>query len=170
MTSLPITGPHHYAVYTGRTTSWPMVAATSVGTLLLVLMGKQSSDAWSDLIIVIPLILVAIGVLAEILTGSSVRATAGPNGLTIHWGLIGWPRCTYRLDQIEHAEVIDLPWWRVSYGLWWTPKRTNCTVRSGPTLRLSLRNQRTVTITVPEPAAAVAALHEASAFGRPDRA
>ena len=59
-------------------------------------------------------------------------------------------------------EVIDLPWWRVSYGLWWTPRRTNCTVRSGPTLRLSLRNQRTVTITVPEPAAAVNALHEAS--------
>ena len=164
MTSLPIAGPHQYAVYTGRTTSWPMVAATSAGTLLIVLMGKQSSDAWSDLIIVIPLILVAIGVLAEVLTGSSVRATAGPNGFTVRWGLIGWPRCTYRLDQIEHAEVIDLPWWRVSYGLWWTPRRTNCTVRSGPTLRLSLRNQRTVTITVPEPAAAVAALHEASAF------
>ena len=141
-----------------------MVAATSVGTLLIVLMGKNSNGTWGDLIIVIPLILVAIGVLAEVLTGSSVRATAGPNGLTIHWGLIGWPRCTYPLDQIEHAEVIDLPWWRVSYGLWWTPKRTNCTVRSGPTLRLSLRNQRTVTITVPQPAAAVAALREASAF------
>ena len=170
MTSLPIAGPGQYAVYTGRTTSWPMVAATSVGTLLLVLMGKESDVAWSDLMFVVPLILVAIGVLAEVLTGSSVRATAGPNGLTIHWGLIGWPRCTYGLDQIEHAEVIDLPWWRVSYGLWWTPRRTNCTVRSGPTLRLSLRNQRTVTITVPEPAAAVAALREASAFWQPGSA
>ena len=170
MTSLPIAGPNQYAVYTGRTTSWPMVAATGVGTLLLVLMGKQSDVAWSDLMFVVPLILVAIGVLAEVLTGSSVRATAGPNGLTIHWGLIGWPRCTYSLDQIEHAEVIDLPWWRVSYGLWWTPRRTNCTVRSGPTLRLSLRNQRTVTITVPEPAAAVAALREASAFWQPGTA
>ena len=170
MTSLPIAGPSQYAVYTGRTTSWPMVAATSVGALLIVLMGKQSDGAWSDPWFVVPLILVAIGVIAEVLTGSSVRATAGPNGLTVRWGLIGWPRCTYRLDQIEHAEVIDLPWWRVSYGLWWTPKRTNCTVRSGPNLRLSLRDRRTVTITVPDPAAAVAALSEASAFRQPDTA
>jgi hypothetical protein len=170
MTSLPIPQPHQYAVYTGRTTSWPMVAATSVGILLLVLMGKTSNDTWGDPVIFVPLILVAIGVLAEVLTGSSVRATAGPNGLTIHWGLIGWPRCTYRLDEIERAEVIDLPWWRVSYGLWWTPRRTNCTVRSGPTLRLSLRNHRTVTITVPDPAAAVTALHEAAAFRQPGTA
>jgi hypothetical protein len=167
MTSLPIGGPNHYAVYTGRTTSWPMVAATSAGALLIVLMGKNSQGTWGDPMFVVPLILVAIGVLAEVLTGSSVRATAGPNGLTIHWGLIGWPRCTYRLDEIERAEVIELPWWRVSYGLWWTPTRTNCTVRSGPTLRLLLRNQRTVTITVPDPAAAVAALNEASPFWQP---
>jgi hypothetical protein len=161
MTSLPTAGPNQYAVYTGRTTSWPMVAATSAGTILIVLMGKNSNGNWGDPMFVVLLILVAIGVLAEVLTGSSVRATAGPNGLTIHWGLIGWPRCTYRLDEIERAEVIHLPWWRVSYGLWWTPRRTNCTVRSGPTLRLTLRNQRTVTITVPDPAAAVAALNEA---------
>ena len=158
MTSLPVPEPSHYAVYTGRTTSWLMVAATSAGALLLALLSRGSNGAWNDRMFVLPLILVAIGVLAEVLTGSSVRATAGPNGLTVRWGPIGWPRCTYRLDEIEHAEVIDLPWWRVSYGFWWTPKRTNCTVRSGPTLRLSLRNQRTVTITVPEPAAAVAAL------------
>lgn len=165
MTSLPISGPNRYAVYTGRTTSWPMVAATGVAALLIVLMGKQSDDAWADPVFVVPLVLVAIGVLAEVLTGSSVRATAGPNGLTVHWGLIGWPRCTYRLDEIERAEVVDLPWWRVSFGLWWTPRRTNCTVRSGSTLRLTLRNKRIVTITVPEPAAAVAALNEASAIG-----
>lgn len=159
MTSLPPSAASHYAVYTGRTTSWPIVAATSVGALLLVLAGKGSNVSWGDIVFVVPLILVAIGVLAEVLTGSSVRATAGPNGLTIRWGPLGWPRSTYHLEEIEHAEVIDLPWWRVSYGFWWTPKRTNCTVRSGPTLRVSLRNQRTVTITVPEPALAVAALH-----------
>jgi hypothetical protein len=141
-----------------------MVAATSVGAILIVLMSKNSQGTVRDPVFVVSLILLAVGVLAEVLTGSSVRATAGPNGFTIRWGLIGWPRCTYRLDEIERAEVIDLPWWRVSYGLWWTPRRTNCTVRSGPTLRLSLRNQRTVTITVPDPAAAVAALHEASTF------
>jgi hypothetical protein len=161
MTSLPIARQHHYAVYTGRTTSWPMVAATSAGALLLVLMGRQSGTAWTDLVFVVPLMLVGVGALAEVLTGSSVRATAGPNGLTVHWGLLGWPRCTYQLEEIERAEVIELPWWRVSFRLWWTRRRTNCTVRSGPTLRVRLRNGRTVTITVPDPAAAVAALRDA---------
>ena len=167
MTALPIPGPSHYAVYTGRTTSWPMVAATGAGTLLIVLMGKQSSTAWTDLMFVVPLILVVVGVLVEALTGSSVRVTAGPTGLTIRWGVLGWPRSTYRLDDIEHAQVIDLPWWRVSYGWWWTPRRTNCTVRSGPNLQLSLRNQRTVTITVADATAAVTALQGAAAAEQP---
>ena len=163
MTSPPVAGPRGHAVYTGRTTSWPVVAATCTGALLIVLVGKESNGAWGDFVFVVPLILVAIGVLANVLTASSVRATAGPNGFTIRWGLVGWPRCTYRLDEIAHADVIHLPQWRVSYGFWWTPKRTNCTVRGEPTVRLSLRDQRIVTVTVPEPAAAVAALRGASA-------
>jgi len=165
MTSPPITDSTRHAVYTGRTTNWPMVATTCVGALFVVIMGKQSNGSWGDLLFVVPLMLVAIGILANVLTASSVRAAAGPNGFTIRWGLVGWPRCTYGLDEIDHAEVIELPSWRVSFGLWWTPKRTNCTVRSGPTVRLTLRNGRIVTVTVPEPAAAVAALREASASG-----
>ena len=116
------------------------------------LTAKQADGAWGDLVFVAPLLLVAVGSLTNVLTASGVRATAGPNGFTIRWGLLDWPSCTYRLDEIEHVEVIDLPWWRVSYGFWWTPSRTNCTVRSGPTVRLSLHNQRTITITVPDPA------------------
>lgn len=169
MTTQTAASASRHSVYTGRTTSWPMVAATCLGALFVVFMGKQADGAWSDLYFVGPLLLVAIGSLANVLTASSVRATAGPNGFTIRWGLLGWPRCTYRLDQIEHAEVIDLPWWRVSYGFWWTPKRTNCTVRNGPTVRLSLHNHRVVTITVPNPAAAVVAVHEASPGTQPDR-
>ena len=162
MTTTQMTSPGGNAVYTGRSTSWPMVAASCAGALLIVLMGKAPNGAWVDPMFVVTLILVAIGSIANVLTASSVRATAGPNGFTVHWGMVGWPRCTYRLDEIEHAEVIDLPWWRVAYGFWWTPKRTNCTVRSGPTVRLFLRNQRIVTITVPEPVEAVAALLGAS--------
>ncbi len=166
MTSQPLAGPRSHAVYTGRTTTWQMVASTSVGALLIVLMGRQADGAWSDLMFIVPLLLVAVGVLANVLTASSVRATAGPNGLTIRWGLVGWPRCTYPLDQIASVEVVNLPWWRVSWGFWWTPTRTSCTVRSGPNVRLSLRDRRIVTITVPEPADAVAALHEALAGGQ----
>lgn len=161
MTSPPLTGGNAHAVYTGRTTSWTTVASTCVAAVLLVLLATSSGGSWSDLMLLLPLI--AIGVLADLLTASSVRATAGPNGFTIGWGSVGWPRCSYPLDQIARAEVIDLPWWRVSWGFWWTPRRTSCTVRNGPTVRLSLTSGRIVTVTVPEPAAAVAAIHAAKA-------
>ncbi len=45
MTQLPNAGPSQHAVYTGRSTSWPMVAATSAGALLVVLMSKESNGA-----------------------------------------------------------------------------------------------------------------------------
>ncbi len=109
MTALTVPGPRHYAVYTGRTTSWPMVAATGAGTLLIVLLGKQSTSDWTDLMFVVPLILVAVGVLGEALTGSSVRVTAGPNGLTIRWGLLGWPRHRARTSN-RSALVASLVW------------------------------------------------------------
>ena len=163
MNSSPLAGGSTLAVYTGRTTSWGMVAATCASSVLLALGAISSGGLGSDLVIVLPLVLIAIGVVADILTASSVRATAGPNGFTIRWGTFGWPRCSYSLDQIERAEVIDLPWWRVSFGFWWTPRRTSCTLRSGPTVRLSLSNGRIVTVSVPEPAAAVAAIHAAQA-------
>ena len=158
MTSLPTTDAGPQPIYTGRATNWPMVASTCIGGLLVVLMGRQANGPWADL--TVPLVLAAVGVLINILTASTLRVTAGPRGFTFHWGPFGWPRSTYRLDEIERAEVIDLPWWRVSWGLWWTPKRTCCTVRSGPTVRLVLRNRRTVTVTVPDPVAAVAVLDQ----------
>lgn len=163
MTSPPLTGGSTHAVYTGRTTSWAMVAGTCLAGVLLALVATSSGGDWSDLVVVLPLLLIAIGVVADLVTASSVRATAGPNGFTIRWGAFGWPRCSYPLDRIARAEVIDLPWWRVSWGFWWTPRRTSCTVRSGPTVRLTLTSGRLVTVTVPEPAAAVAALHAATA-------
>lgn len=146
-------------VYTGRTTNWPMVAATSIGAVLLVVMGATGEGSW--LALSLPFLLVAIGVLANVLTSSSVRASAGPNGFDVRWGIVGWPRCTYPLDQIASAEVVDVPWTRVSYGLWWTPKRTSCTIRTGDAVRLLLTTGRIVTVTVPDPDLAVRALHEA---------
>ena len=137
MTSIPLDGSGLHSIYTGRTTSWPMVASTCVGAVLIVVMGAQAEGA------------------------SSVRATAGPNGVTVRWGIVGWPRCTYRLSDITGAEVVELRWWRVSWGLWWTPRRTSCTVRSGPTVRITLANGRVVTVTVPEPALAVEAINQA---------
>jgi hypothetical protein len=126
----------------------PLLAMAGTGD------GSRSSLA-------VPVLLAAAGVLLNVLTAASVRTAAGPNGVSVRFGALGWPRCTYRLEQIERAEVVDLPLRSVAYGFWWTPRRTCCTVRSGPTLRLTLRTGRTVTITVPDPHAAARAISEA---------
>lgn len=65
MTTLPTTDANRQAVYTGRTTSWPMVAATCAGALLFALVSKDSISTWSDPIFLIPLVLIAIGVFAN---------------------------------------------------------------------------------------------------------
>ena len=159
MTTSAFAGPGRHSVYTGRAPNWPMVVLSVALAVPLLALSNMSAGDRGDLMI---LLFVGVGVLLEVLTGSSVRTAAGPQGVTVRFGVLGWPRCTYRLAQIAHAEVIDLRLWSVVYGLWWTPRRTCCTVRSGPTLRLTLHSGRTVTITVPDAAAAVAVIREAA--------
>ena len=159
MTASAFAGRSRYSIYTGRMTNWPMVAVSAALTAPLLIMGSLSYGSSRDL--AVPLLVAATGVLLNVLTGSSVRTSAGPNGVSVRFGLLGWPHCTYRLDQIEHAEVVDLPIWRVALGFWWTPGHTHCTVRSGPALRLTLRTGRKVTVTVPDAHAAAAVIDEA---------
>ncbi|MEX5633498.1 hypothetical protein [Parafrankia sp. FMc2] len=159
MTASAFPGRGQYSIYTGRATNWPLVTLSAVLAVPLLVMGWSSDGSRRGL--VVPFLVVIVAVLVNVLTGSSVRTTAGPGGVSIRFGLLGWPRCTYGLDQIERAEVIDLHSWYVVYGFWWTGRRTCCTVRSGPTLRLTLRTGRTVTVTVPDPGAAVAVIREA---------
>jgi hypothetical protein len=145
-------------VYTGRATNWTSVVASVVLLVpLLVLASDGAALRQTDMAV---LALVLLGVAAEVATASDVRVSAGPHGVSFHWGFVGWPRATYRLEDIADASVVDVPWWAVAFGLWWTPRRTVCTVRSGPALRLRLTNGRRVTVTVPDPHAAVAALRE----------
>ncbi|WP_249999299.1 hypothetical protein [Actinoplanes sp. M2I2] len=153
MTASALPGPGRYSIYTGRATNWPVMVLTAALVVPLLTLGNPGAGSRRDLV---PLLVAVLAVLLEALTAGSVRTTAGPNGVSVRFGVLGWPRCAYRLERIERAEVVELPWWRVAYGFWWTPSRTNCTVRSGPALRLTLRTGRVVTITVPDaPAAAV---------------
>lgn len=165
MTSLPMAGPGRFSIYTGRVTNWPAVVVSSALAALMLgfPLTSDEDNAWSWAGLALFGLLVVIGILLSVATASSVRATAGPNGVTVRWGVIGWPRLTYRLADIERAEVFDLSLLWVAWGYWWTPRRTCCTVRSGPTLRLVLRNGRTVTVSVPDPEAAVAAIDAAKA-------
>ena len=159
MTASAFSGPGRYSIYTGRATNWPMVVVSTALVVPLLVSANAGGGSWRGL--AVPLLVAAAGVLLNVLTASSVRTAAGPNGVAVRFGLLGWPRCTYRIEQIEHAEVVDLPPWHVAYGFWWTSRHTYCTARSGPTLRLTLGTGRIVTITVPDAYAAVAAIHEA---------
>jgi hypothetical protein len=158
VTASAFSGPGRYSIYTGRATNWFMVVLSTALVVPLLVIGNAGAG-WRAYLV--PLLVVAAGVLLNLLTATSVRTAAGPNGVSVRFGLLGWPRCTYRIEQIEHAEVVDLPIWNVAFGFWWTPRRTYCTVRSGPALRLTLGTGRIVTITVPDPHAAVAAIRAA---------
>lgn len=149
-------------VYTGRETNWLSVVLSGILLVPLVGMGLSSGSSPNTAALVVTLALV--GLSAEVITASDVRVTCGPQGVAVHWGFVGWPRARYALDDIRDAQVVEIPWWAVSYGFWWTPKRTVCTVRSGPALQLRLLNGRTVTITVPDSHEAVAAVR----VNRPD--
>jgi len=155
MTAAAFPGPGRHTIYTGQATNWPFVLVSAAVAVPLPILGNGSYT--------VPVVFIAVVVLVNVLTAASIRTSAGPNGVSVRFGLLGWPRRTYRLDRIDRAEVIDLPPLHVAWGFWWTPSRTCYTVRSGPTLRLALRNGRTVTVTVPDPHAAVAALRDATA-------
>ena len=144
-------------VYTGRQTNWFSIILSGVLLVPLVALPFPSDSSPGTVRLV--LVLALVGFLAEVITASDVRATCGPRGVAVNWGFLGWPRARYALADIQDAWVVDIPWQAVSYGFWWTPSRTVCTVRSGPALRLRLLSGRTVTITVPEPREALAALH-----------
>ncbi len=147
-------------VYTGRETNWTSVVVGVAMTLPLIGLAAASTGSVRNPGFLV-LALVLIGILVEIVTASDVRATCGGQGVSVHWGFVGWPRMRYALGDIADASIVRVPWWGVSFGFWWTPSRTVCTVRTGPALRLRLTSGRTVTVTVPDPHAAVAALRAA---------
>ncbi|TYC08088.1 hypothetical protein FXF65_40185 [Actinomadura syzygii] len=166
MTASALPDPGRYSIYTGRVTNWPLAVAVHAALLApLLLLGSLSHGSWLDPAgPAIPLLVGAMVALITMLTGLSVKTAAGPNGVSVQCGAVGWPRRTYRLEEIERAEVIDLapsPW-RMSLGFWWTPRHTYFTVRTGPALRLTMRTGRSVTITVPDPHAAITILREAN--------
>lgn len=165
MTASALPGPGRYSIYTGRATNWPLVVTLGAALIVpLLILGSLSHGSWLDPAgPAIPLLVATAVVVVTMLTGLSVRTAAGPNGVSVHCGAIGWPRHTYRLEEIDRAEVINLTpsLWRASLGFWWTPRHTYYTIRTGPALRLTLHTGRNVTITVPDPHTAATIIREA---------
>jgi len=153
--------PGRYSNYTGRAANWPLLLGSTALLVPLVVLGRPADGSWLDL--ALPALLIAVAVLVYFVTCSSIRTTAGPGGVSVHFGVLGLPRRSYPLTRIERAEVADLRPWHVAGGFWWTPRCTSYTLRSGPTLRLVLRGGHTVLVTVPDPRAAADAVEEARA-------
>jgi hypothetical protein len=149
-----------FHVYTGRSTNWPMLGLTILLAFPLVIMGANSRGSWISASFLIPVGIVLAAILFNLLTLSSLRTTAGPQGVTVRFGVLGWPRFRIPAERIVHAEVVELPltssmWW----GIWWTPSQgLLLTLRHGPALRLTLRGGRRMTITMPDPGQAKSAL------------
>lgn len=157
-----MTDPGIHTTYTGRSTNWPLIWLSIALVLPLLVMAKGSEGSWTSLDIVVPLAVIVSAVSASVVTASSVRATAGANGVTVHFGVFGWPRFRYPISRIRHAEAIEIPSSRWGCGIWWSPRRgLMLTLRTGPALRLILITGRKVTISTPHPAAAVTALETA---------
>lgn len=145
-------------VYSGRVTNWPVIwIANVLAVALLAMSGVHGFDP-------VLLIAVIVIVLAN-LSMTSLRTTAGPNGVVVRYGVLGIPRFRFALSAIEHAEAIDVPRSQMGgWGIHWSPWRgTRLTIRSGPTLRLRLTSGKQVAISAADPQAAAAAVNGAIA-------
>ena len=151
-----------HTIYSGRSTNWLMICLTIALVLPILPMAAGSKGSWSSVDFLIPLLVVVSFAAVNLLTATSLRTTAGPNGITVHFGVLGWPRFRYPLHRIQHVEAIEVPrsqWW---WGMYWSPRRgLMLTLRTGPALRLRLTNGRKVTISTPQPQAAVLAIDSA---------
>ena len=147
--------PH--AHYRGRTTNWPVLGLLVALVVPFLALGSQDRSAAQ---LVVPVAIAAAAVLVTLLTTSSVRASAGSDGVVVRFGPFGLPRFHFPPARIARARVVHLaPWALLGWGIFWSPGRgLLLTLRSGPALELRLTDGRRVTVSVPDPAAACEAL------------
>jgi hypothetical protein len=146
-------------VVTGRATNWPIIWLTTALVVPLLVMSGPSRSDWHQPAFLAPVAVVGVTVLVNVLTLSSLRTSAGPQGVTVHFGAFGWPRFRYplgRIRSVEETRVTSSQW---AWGLTWSPRRgLVLALRNGSAIRLVLTSGRAVTIGVPDAARAVAVL------------
>ena len=149
-------------IYSGRSTNWPMLCLFLALLVPLVAMAKGPGESWSEPGLLVPLLVVVAAAALTVVTATSVRTLAGPKGVSVHLGVFGWPRFRYAPERIATAEAIVIPRSQWGWGMTWGPRSgLLLTLRTGPALRLVLTSGRPVTISTPDPEAALAALDRA---------
>jgi hypothetical protein len=158
-----MTSPTISTTYSGRSTNWVALVLTVAAAVPLVVLGRPAGESWASPAAV-PLAVVVACVLVTVFTASSVRALAGPGGVTVHFGVFGWPRFRSPIERIAQAEAVLIPPSHWAFGMYWSPRRgLMLTLRTGPALRLVLTNGRRITVSAPDPEAAVGAIEAARA-------
>lgn len=149
-------------IYTGRATNWPALWLTTALMVPVLVMAGGPDAPRASIGFLAPVAVMVATALVNLLTASSVRAIAGPDGVTVHFGVFGWPRFRYPIARISAAEAITIPPSIWAWGLHWSPRRgLMLTLRGGPALRLTLTGGRRVTVSTPRPEAAVTAIESA---------
>jgi hypothetical protein len=143
-------------VYSGRVTNWPLMwVMNGLAVLLVAMSGIRGFDP--------SLVIAAVVIVLANLTMTSVRTTAGPNGVVVRYGVLGVPRFRFPISGIDQAEAIDVPRSQMGgWGIHWSPWRgTRLTIRSGPTLQLRMATGKRVAISAADPQAAAAVVNGA---------
>ena len=157
-----------HTIYSGRSTNWLMICLSIALLVPFLALGTGSKGSWSAVDFLIPLLVIVSVAAVNLLTATSLRTTAGPNGVSVHLGVLGWPRFRYPIHRIQHAEAIEVPSSLWAWGMYWSPRRgLMLTLRTGPALKLTLTNGRRVTISTPQPQVAVLAIDSARGDGFP---
>lgn len=151
------------AVVTDRTTNWPMIWVTSAVIVPLLAMAAPSRAELTAPAFLVPVAIAVLAIVVNVVTLSSLRTTAGPRGVTAHFGVFGWPRFRYPIASISQVVTTDVkPSSQLAWGLTWSPRRgLTLALRNGRAVKLTLRNGRTVTVGVRDAGEVVRVLAQA---------
>ncbi|MGD9694751.1 MAG: hypothetical protein AB7V42_03710 [Thermoleophilia bacterium] len=150
-----MTGPSHAGpveAYSAHAANWPVLTLVTAAAVPLVALPLVSGRAPSAAGVAMALAIAGVAVIANLVTASSLRVTAGPRGVLVRFGALGWPRFRFPVEEIAGAEATEIPRWSSAWGIGWTRRDgLRLTLRTGPALRLTLVSGRRVTVNVDDP-------------------
>ena len=133
---------------TGGSDGVPVDQPMAPGATPLASWAGSASNGWLAVLAVTPVVfavflepiwlVLMIAIAVVLVTFSSVRVAAEPDGVTIDIGPFGWPRHHIPIDEIAGAEAFEIK--PMAYGGWGYRVRSGVrayVIRSGPAIRIA---------------------------------